>query len=177
MSSTSRTVAGLLMLASAGLIAGCSQTDPGNEPGDPDFTACDPEETVPLDSVESRNSHPKFSILGMQDIGDPLPAMDHAIVVDESSVLHCFWTRGRDWQHGTSTNFGHASSSDMVSWTTYPHVTLVSSAYEIDRVWAPQVIREDSNWHMYFTGVEIFADDAENIQRILTRWCSAMMEP
>jgi hypothetical protein len=155
------------LLISAMFLSACSQTSPTElEPRPSFFGACEDEFTVSLDSVEDRSYHPSFSYLKLPDIGDELRPMDHAIVIDDHNAVHCIWIRGGNWIAGEGVNFGHASSSDMVNWTVYPHISVESSTHRIDRIWAPQVIYEDSIWNMYFTGVTLESTPANNIQRI-----------
>ncbi|RKZ07327.1 hypothetical protein DRQ53_06940 [bacterium] len=159
-----RTAIPLLVILALSLLtafSACSPTDPTvpvlEEP------PCEP---VPLSIVDSGRRHPDFAFLRMPDVGDTKQPMDHSIVVDESGVLHCFWIRGSDWIGGDGIDLGHASTADMITWSPHDRVKPVNPDYSIDRVWAPQVIREDSRWWMYFCGVEFDSIPAENVQRI-----------
>jgi sucrose-6-phosphate hydrolase SacC (GH32 family) len=131
----------------------------------PDFSACDPDFVVSLDSVPDRTLHPAFAAITPQALGDSLGAVDHAIAIDADHRLHCFWTRGIGWDNGLS--FGHASSADLIEWELHPSITLASETHVIDRVWAPQVFQSDGRWQMYFTAVELAEPVSKNVQRIM----------
>ena len=139
--------------------------DPESPAPEPDFSACDPEFVVPLDSVMDRTLHPAFAALTPKAIGDSLGAVDHTIAVDAEHRLHCFWTRGIGWNNGLS--FGHASSTDLIQWELHPSISLTSETHVIDRVWAPQVFHSDGQWQMYFTAVELAEPVSRNVQRIM----------
>lgn len=150
----------------AGLVAlgaACSPTAPTPDPP-PDFSACAGRGVVSLDTIPTRQPHPDFAMLRPALLGDSLAVIDHGIVVDDAGRLHCFWTRGTDWLHGEGVDFGHASSADLVDWSLHGPVDLRTAG--VDRMWAPQVVREDGRWCMYFTGVELGGREARNVQRI-----------
>lgn len=132
----------------------------------PDFSACDPSAVVSLDTIPPRQPHPAFPMLRPAALGDSLAAIDHGIVVDDGGRLHCFWTRGHDWVGGDNLDFGHASSVDLVEWTLHPRIRPGSADPRLERVWAPQIVRELDRWSMYFTGVQLAVRPADNVQRI-----------
>ena len=183
-----RGFAGFSVALVLGGLVGCEpEAESGPDPvGRPAFSNCEATAEVSLDSVPTRQTHPEFSFLVPASLGDSLAAMDHAIVVDEQNSLHCFWTRGRDWAGGASLDFGHARTEDMIEWTVLPPVKLASPTHAIDRVFAPQLIREAGLWHMYFTGIEMRSQLDQNVQRIfvsrstdLLSWSAAelVLEP
>ena len=160
------------------LAAACGDDEPPESR--PDFSACDAATVVTLDSVPDRYLHPEFAVMTPKALGDSLQAMDHCIVVDAESRLHCFWTRGRGWENGLT--FGHASSTDLVTWELHPSIELESDSHPIDRQWAPQVFWSGERWEMYFTGVDTIPDIRQNRQRIfhatsddLFRWSTATL--
>lgn len=156
-------------LAALLFVAACASGVP-EPPVAPD---CD---EIVLAHPDSGSVQPGFAMLDLSAHGDSLKAMDHAIVVGDDGRLHCFWTRGMNWIGGEGTEFGHASSADLVQWTIHPHVRLDHPRLRIDHVWAPQVIREGGLWWMYFTGVQRGETPARNRQRIFVATSGDLMD-
>jgi predicted GH43/DUF377 family glycosyl hydrolase len=71
--------------------------------------------------------------------------MDHC-VVEQDGLYHLFYLRGNP-----AVNIGHATTTDFIHWTTLPPV--VPAGTWDTRVWAPYIFKQNSDWFMYYTGV------------------------
>ena len=148
-------------------IFGCSYVPGGESPTEStyplepqsNFSACDDSFTIDFADIKYKEFHPRFSYLKPRDWGDNLTPADHSIFIDDNDAVHCIWIRGGNWMAGEGVDFGHASSTDMIIWTPYDNISLQSTTHQIDRIWAPHVIRENGVWNMYFTGVELREPD------------------
>jgi hypothetical protein len=76
--------------------------------------------------------------------------------VKKDGVYHLFYIRHSDFLPwwATETDFGHAVSTDLYSWTQLPPV-LPIAPYSWDNlhVWAPHIVEADGLWWMFYTGV------------------------
>lgn len=104
---------------------------------------------------------------------DGANAKDFAIV-ERNGAYHVIHIRGfGSWtQPGNEIDFGHASSADLLTWTTHPNIDLLGAPGEWNdkNMWAPQIRRFGSFYIMFYTGVTYDTDVAQNVQRIGRAW-------
>jgi len=71
---------------------------------------------------------------------------------------------------GIATKFGHATSTDLLSWTYQPSIDFPwDDNWATSRMWAPNIVKHNGLYYMFYAGVEdddnaIFS--ADNIQRL-----------
>jgi len=101
--------------------------------------------------------------------GDGKKAKDFALI-DDAGEYHIFHIRGDGvWGIGDNeTTFGHESSFDLLNWSAHPPLDLRggSGDWNDRNIWAPHVLRQGSQWWMYYAGVSYTEDRAFNLQRI-----------
>jgi hypothetical protein len=74
----------------------------------------------------------------------------------EGGVFHLFWMRHETTvpMDSTEREIGHAVSTDLTHWTQLQTAVAARPAYWDDRhVWSPHVMRQDSTYLMYYTGI------------------------
>jgi hypothetical protein len=83
---------------------------------------------------------------------------DHALIrVD--GVYHLFYLRGNP-----AVNIGHATSPDLIHWTTLPPVLSIDpSAWDNHAMWAPAIVKHDNAYMMYYTGVNTAGSQATGL--------------
>lgn len=102
-------------------------------------------------------------------------APDEAVLKDFALVhdgerFHLFATRAATvWPSGTEIEFQHASSVDLVDWTTHDPIDLRRPGVAETEIWAPHVVRHDGRWWMFYTGVVYTrGGQSSNVQRIVS---------
>ncbi|HEX6791708.1 MAG TPA: FlgD immunoglobulin-like domain containing protein [Candidatus Krumholzibacteria bacterium] len=80
----------------------------------------------------------------------PQNVMDHC-VVEQDGVYHLFYLRGNP-----AVNIGHATTPDFVHWQLLDPVVPAGTNWDT-RVWAPYIYKRNSDWFMYFTGVNTYS--------------------
>lgn len=85
----------------------------------------------------------------------PYRAKDFAIVKHEGE-FHLFYIRNDPNLpfDSTEVDFGHAVSRDLYIWQQMPPVLAVrDSGWDADHVWAPSIVKRDSLFYLFYTGV------------------------
>lgn len=86
---------------------------------------------------------------------------DHCLIVGDDGTWHLFHITGasgssyRDAE--AETTFGHATSSDLVSWDEQSDVLAIrrDSSHQPDHIFAPYVIRYRSLYYMLYSGINM----------------------
>lgn len=100
--------------------------------------------------------------------------VDFALVEDDGT----FHIIGIDGNQGgwiepgyQSIGFVHMTSTDMKHWTEGDNIIdpLYNHEFSQDHVWAPSIVKVDSLWHMFYTGVKRGTEpnQSDNEQRIM----------
>ena len=102
-------------------------------------------------------------------------APDEAVLKDFALVhdgdrFHLFATRAATvWPSGTEIEFQHASSVDLVDWTTHDPIDLRRPVVAETEIWAPHVVHHEGHWWMFYTGVVyVRGEQMHNVQRIVS---------
>jgi len=76
-------------------------------------------------------------------------------IIKHDGLYHIFWTRQNKAPTGPSgLSFGHAVSSDLYIWSQLDTVlTVRPESWDNGHVWAPHVVKRDSVFYMFYTGV------------------------
>ena len=77
-------------------------------------------------------------------------------IVKQDGIYHLFYIRNNPNLPAESTqvDFGHAISKDLYFWTPEPPVLPTRPGqFDASHVWAPSIVRRDSVYYMFYTGV------------------------
>ncbi|MFH0949144.1 MAG: LamG-like jellyroll fold domain-containing protein, partial [Candidatus Aenigmatarchaeota archaeon] len=111
-----------------------------------------------------------FAQLGAASMFTPLYpyyAKDHTLIKNDTGTYHLFFIRynwsGTEYDPNDQTDFGHAISDDLISWTdlspsnqpngTGSIRTGPAGSWDDTRVWAPHIIKYNDMYYMFYTGV------------------------
>jgi len=83
-------------------------------------------------------------------------------LIKAGETIHLFHITdpGLSWQRGGEISFGHATSKDLVNWTTLDRIENLRTdpnkpeSWSKSCVWAPHIIEHDGTYYMFYTGVE-----------------------
>jgi hypothetical protein len=99
-------------------------------------------------------------------------AQDFAIIEDNNGDLHIIYIRfpwGTSWQANptNSMDFGHESSSDLITWDNHDPALTISETgnWDDEHVWAPSIVYNpvDELYYMHYAGVtDGFTQSAAN---------------
>jgi sucrose-6-phosphate hydrolase SacC (GH32 family) len=84
---------------------------------------------------------------------------DHCFICDANGLMHLFHITGpagkRCYDPATEITFGHATSSDLKTWTAHPDVLSIdpTSQHEPHHLFAPYVTERAGTYFMFYSGI------------------------
>jgi hypothetical protein len=110
----------------------------------------------PAAAVPARIASPLSSICAMNP-GSPWRPKEFGLLYAKG-LFHVFYMRHNYYvgdPDSTELDFGHAVSTDLVSWTQLPPVLPARPGYwDSHHVWSPQVIEQNGVYYLFYTGVQ-----------------------
>lgn len=90
-------------------------------------------------------------------------------LIRRGATFHLFYTRGDLNAPFDSTwrDIGHATSTDLVSWTQLPPVLpFRPDHWDNFQIWAPQILQVDTTYYLFYTGLTHAPPTYDHFQRI-----------